>query len=1019
MELDDGRQVGFHTHCIANEFPKAPNGKQRRPCNSSDALASYEHELENGKTIYDATCFSCRQKFFPEEVHKSSIAEALGVSEDGVVYEKKIFENMASKKFKITQEEVKDLWSRTGGKEGNSANNYRGISDETYKFYGFRIELKDNGKVKAVYFPETYNDQLQGYKSRHDPKNFGYGNLGKTGSTNQLSGQCRFPDGGRYVLVVGGEFDMAAAQDMLRNYQKQKGQSDYDRYAVVSPTAGEPSAVKQCRAQYEWFDKFDNIIIGLDNDAVGEEVTEDLVKVLPKEKVRVAKWTGKDPNKMLEDGKERQFLSDFFGAKELVDTGVYNANNDMLEDVIEVLSTPRIQLPPFANKLQEMTKGAGLFTRSIYSLIGDTSVGKSFCAGTPILMYDFTTKNVEDVIKGDLVMGDDGSPRTVLGSHSGTDMMYKVTQQDGVSYVTNSRHILSLRAGFDTNVKGKDRNSSRRCSVNYKKGQIVNISVTDYLKLPKLAKRALKGYKGVLRNLDSGYELKHPWLIGLWLGDGNSAGARITQANSAKEVFTCLEGVAKEFAYGLTVREIPSSSTTSTISLTGGFQDYLRSQNLIKNKHIPREWLTASWETRTELLSGLLDSDGYYSDGKGYEITQKSKALSEGIVNLAKSLGLKCSINKTKKVCQTGAVGTYYRMFISGDLSCLKLRLSYKKPKKSSDLRNNLNTSIKVEELSVDKYYGFEVDGNHLFCLPDMTVVHNSTFIDSWIFHWMFELKDHKVGIVSIEATKGEWVAGMLSTYLENNLWWVPRDEIRNYMNTPEVKDKINHFFYNEFGESRFAIVDDREGTVTSLQKCIERLDRQYGCTIIVNDVLTDILRVEDNEAQARHFNWQSNFVKGGATIFNILHTRKPSDNRGGKITFPDEFDAYGNSIFVQKAAGNFVIGRNKQAPNGDIIEQNTTYLRVPKLRKGVTGNGGAWYYDGDTRQVYDREQYFKDNPDKLPVGYDLSVSSFDKAYWEEGGRGWDGVSTNKGGNFNKKPINNIPVKDIMDDVQL
>ena len=153
----------------------------------------------------------------------------------------------------------------------------------------------------------------------------------------------------------------------------------------------------------------------------------------------------------------------------------------------------------------------------------------------------------------------------------------------------------------------------------------------------------------------------------------------------------------------------------------------------------------------------------------------------------------------------------------------------------------------------------------------------------------MFNVPDHKVGIVSIEATKGEWIAGMLSTFLENNLWWIPREQIRDYMNTPEVKEKVNKFFYNEFGESRFSIVDDREGTVKSLEKCIERLERQYGCTIIVNDVLTDILRVEDNEAQARHFNWQSNFVKNGATIFNILHTRKSGDNRGGDAVRPQE----------------------------------------------------------------------------------------------------------------------------------
>lgn len=671
-ELDDGLFIGEHFYCIASEFPKTPSGKQRRQCNSSDALSVYEHELPDGKVVYDATCFSCRQKFFTEEVHSSSVAPKLGINpEDGILKERINFENKATKKKPITREERDDLWKRTGGNAGNSGKGYRGLSDWVLKFYGHRIEYDNDGNVKAVYYPETKDYKLQGYKSRHLPKNFGYGNVGKTGVSNQLSGQHKFPDGGRYALIVGGEEDKCAAQDMLREYQKQKGQEEYEPYAVVSPTTGEPSAAKQCRQQYEWFDKFDVIIVGMDNDDAGIDAANEIAKVLPSSKVRIAKWSGKDPNKMLQDGKQKQFLSDFFGAKELVDSGVYNANDNMLADVISVLTTPRIKLPPFAKKLEEMTKGSGLFSRSIYSLIGDTSVGKS-------------------------------------------------------------------------------------------------------------------------------------------------------------------------------------------------------------------------------------------------------------------------------------------------------------------------------------------------------------TFIDSWIFYWMFELKHHKVGIVSIEATKGEWVAGMLSTYLANNLWWIPQDKIEEYMSTPEVKEKINNFFYNEFGESRFAIVDDREGTVKSLEKCIERLERQYGCTIIVNDVLTDILRVEDMETQARHFNWQSNFVKNGATIFNILHTRKSPSNRGSKPTFPDEMDVYGNSIFTQKSAGNFIIARNKEAPNGDWIEQNTTYLRVPKLRKGITGSGGAWFYDGETRKVYDRDEYFKNNPDKLPIGYDLSVSSFDAAYWEEGGRGWDGVSKGKVGKG--KPTtttNRLPEKDFMDGVNL
>lgn len=652
-----------NTYCIADEVLSSEDNKRKnlKPCCSSDALSLYENEPEDGGEVYyTGFCRSCNQPFSMEEIHTSSHAEDLGI-EGGLVVEKKKFERK-DKKERVTREEVSGLWKMTGGKDGNSGNCYRGLSDWVLRFYGHRVEYDRNNEVKAVYYPETHEDKIQGYKSRHLPKSFGYGNLGKTGVNNQLSGQHKFPDGGKYCLIVAGENDKCAAQDMLRQHQILKKQDHYDPNAVVSPTTGEPSAANQCRQQYEWFDKFEVIIIGMDDDDVGNAAALAIAQVLPKDKIRIAKWGKlKDPNNMLEEGKQKQFMSCFFGAKEVVDSGVYNADDSMVEDVIEVLTTPRVQLPPFASKLQEMTKGSGLFTRSIYSLIGDTSVGKS-------------------------------------------------------------------------------------------------------------------------------------------------------------------------------------------------------------------------------------------------------------------------------------------------------------------------------------------------------------THIDAWIFHWMFNVMDHKVGIVSVEATKGEWVAGMLSTYLENNLWWIPQGEVQAYMDTPEVKERIHNFFFNEFGESRFAIVDDREGTVESLQKCIERLERQYGCTIIVVDVLTDILRVVDNEAQARHFNWQSNFVKNGATIFNILHTRKPQDTRGGKPTFPSEFDAYGNSIFVQKAAGNFVIARNKEAPNGDEIEQNTTYLRVPKLRKGITGSGGAWYYDGETRMVYDRDTYFSDNPEKLPAGYDLTVSSFDRAYWEEGGRGWDGVSEGKPFQKRQQPKKDLPV---------
>ena len=50
---------------------------------------------------------------------------------------------------------------------------------------------------------------------------------------------------------------------------------------------------------------------------------------------------------------------------------------------------------------------------------GIDGVGKSFSKGTKVLMYDGSIKEIQDVTVGDVVMGDDSTPRNVISKHSG------------------------------------------------------------------------------------------------------------------------------------------------------------------------------------------------------------------------------------------------------------------------------------------------------------------------------------------------------------------------------------------------------------------------------------------------------------------------------------------------------------------------------------------------------------------------------------------------------------------------
>lgn len=979
MEKEDVDSYWIHNdYCVADEV--IASGSKRvglRGCESSDAMAIYENEPLEGEVFYTGYCRSCNQFFSKEEVHASSHASELGVSDCGEVKERKKFERKP-KQPRITRAQIQEIMAY-----GYKSKNIRGIKDKYNQFFGHITKMGKDGKPKVRFYPETSDEGMMGYKSRtFEGKKFGYENCGITGVKNHLSGQAKFADMHfRDICIVGGEEDKAAFFQQFDEYQIIRNSATGNEYApmpVVSPTTGEGSVVNQVRNNYDFVNRAERIFIGLDNDKAGREAAEALAKIFPPEKVFIIHWSYKDPNNAIDnkEGKDysAQTIRDFYNAKPYTASST-KSSKKLKDSVRTVLLKKRITLPSYMDEISKMMGGdsgeVGMLQNVICNIIGNTSVGKCHGVDTPIRMADMSVKMVQDIVVGDKVMGADGSPRTVLNTVTGQDQLYRVDQIEGMSYVVNSAHKLSLRAGYTIGD-----GNPHKCSVKASKGDIHNVEVKDFIKYPYVAKRSLKGYKGILTNLDNGVEVKHPWLVGMWLGDGTASKPDITQDRKALETLDEIVKVSKEHGYVAKLHEY--KPTTYTITITEGFRGFLRQEGLLSNKHIPQEWLCANWESRVELLSGLLDSDGYYMRGHGYEITQKSKQLAEDIVILAKSLGFKCSINKTTKSTQDGAVGEYYRMFISGDTSILNLRLGYKQAEPISELRKLANTAISVTELGEGDYYGFEIDGDHLYCLEDFTVTHNSSHVNGMVHHWIMNSPQKPV-IASLEATDGQYALEMISIHLgENVRKGRTGQEVLDYLDTPEIEERLSDLWENEWGEERFQIIDERDGSLATLEKQLEVAFHRDGCGLMVIDVLTDALRNLSNEEQANHMAWQKNMVKKGATIINVLHTTKPKRDSNGKMIPITEYDAYGSSTFVQSAAINILIDRDKMTD--DVIEKNTTRVRMPKCREGHTGDAGEWFYDVMTRKVYDRNVYFRDNPHLLPDGYDLTINPYARA---------------------------------------
>lgn len=357
-------------------------------------------------------------------------------------------------------------------------------------------------------------------------------------------------------------------------------------------------------------------------------------------------------------------------------------------------------------------------------LKGRAGTGKCLGKNTPIIMYDGSIKMVQDIKIGDKIMGDDSTPRNVLCTNTGVGQLYKIKQNQGDDYIVNGEHVLSLKISYVNKKNVYIENKP------YKRGDIVDIPVKDYIKLSQSKKKMLKGYKTDVEFSEKKIPFD-PYLLGLWLGDGDSDASNITNKDSSiikylKETlpkYNCYSQYGGKYRYRI-----------NTTEKSNYFWNNIENLGLRNNKHIPEIFKINSRENRLRLLAGILDTDGHYDIRGGvYDLIQKNKKLANDIVFLCNSLGFYTKIVKCEKNCKIKNgkfTGIYYRMCISGnnleDIPCLI-------PRKQARFRerktNVLYTGIKVEPIHVGNYYGFQLDGNHRFLMKDTTVTHNSTII--------------------------------------------------------------------------------------------------------------------------------------------------------------------------------------------------------------------------------------------------------------------------------------------------
>ena len=255
--------------------------------------------------------------------------------------------------------------------------------------------------------------------------------------------------------------------------------------------------------------------------------------------------------------------------------------------------------------------------------------GKGLDVETPMLTAA-GWKRFGDLQVGDLVHAEDGSLTEVTYvSPERTLDCYRVTFGDGQTLVCDSEHVWRVwdRYGHDPSAWASHRG----------KGAWRTIAT------PELAETHRCGARGDTRYSVSSKRIIDrptadlpidPYLLGVWLGDGETRGARIATVDP--QILQAFVDAGYELGAN-------NAITTNIL----GLHKQLRELGVLGNKHVPDVYLTASQDQRLALLRGLMDTDGGVNTGGNtprVEFVSTRQQLADAVVFLARSLGWKPSI---------------------------------------------------------------------------------------------------------------------------------------------------------------------------------------------------------------------------------------------------------------------------------------------------------------------------------------------------------------------------------------
>lgn len=301
---------------------------------------------------------------------------------------------------------------------------------------------------------------------------------------------------------------------------------------------------------------------------------------------------------------------------------------------------------------EQVLQAAMARSRGVLSVA--TGGGKALCVNTPMLTANRGWITMGDIQSGDILFDDNGDTTNVLYAHPVLfdQKCYDVKFSDGSVITADAGHLWRVKVTSKHSNKSQCITLTTQQMLDDMHGECDSTWITRNRK--KRTKKRSMFYierPGVISYPETNLKTSlDPYILGCWLGYCGADSD--TFATDFIEMSTKIPKLA-----GYCVKDM---------------RQKLREIGVLKNKHVPKQYLRGDVVTRQQVLAGIIDTNGHVDSIGRVEIALCNEQFIEDVVELCRGLGAQVNTKKSNVILNKAIAEPRWRVKISpsSNISC-------------------------------------------------------------------------------------------------------------------------------------------------------------------------------------------------------------------------------------------------------------------------------------------------------------------------------------------------------------